>query len=307
MQFRKDKERSAVVWGLGIAVMLILLFSFISKQYSNPTSMGDTYGNIIEKKRILAEMRVQLHQSVEMEKNAVMAPTDEQSRSFAGLSRTASANVEQNLTQLQALINAVPLQDENKLVTEFAHCWSEFDKLDQSILEFAVQNTNYKATALSREKGGQTLQQFELALEQMQQMFAGTPAEGRAALLSDRAMIAALKMYALHSPHIAEASDEQMTHIEAQMHGEAKVVLQALDELAAMVDEAHREVVLPAKTAFADFKEVTATVIHLSRQNSNIKSLELSLGRKRIITAQCDEILAAFQDLVRSRTFKATK
>jgi len=307
MQFPKDKERSAVVWGLGITAILIILFSFISKQYSNPTSMGDTYGNIIEKKRILAEMRVQLHQSVEMEKNAVMAPTDEQSRSFADQSRTASATVEQNLKQLNALVDAVPLQDEKKLVAEFAACWSEFDKLDQSILEFAVQNTNYKAMALSREKGGQTLQQFEQSLEKIQQLYAETPAVGRIALLSGRAMIAALKMYTLHSPHIAEASDEKMNHIEAQMNGEEKVAIQALDELAGMVDEAHRAVVQQAKTAFADFKEVTATVIHLSRQNSNIKSLELSLGRKRNLTVQCDEILAAYQDLVRSRTFKATK
>jgi len=307
MQFPKDKERSAVVLGLGITVILILLFSFISKQYSNPTSMGDTYGNIVEKKRIIAEMRVQLHQSVEMEKNAVMAPTDEQARDFADQSRSASRTVEQNLKQLNTFIEAVPLQDEQKLVAEFTTCWSEFDKLDQTILEFAVQNTNYKATALSRERGGQTLQQFEQALEQMQQLYAGTPAESRAAALSGRAMIAALKMYTLHSPHIAEASDEKMNHIEAQMNGEEQVVMQALDELAGMVDETHREAVLQAKTAFADFKEATAAVIHLSRQNSNIKSLELSLGRKRIITAQCDEILTAYQNLVGSRTFKATK
>jgi hypothetical protein len=52
---------------------------------------------------------------------------------------------------------------------------------------------------------------------------------------------------------------------------------------------------------------VTAEVIKLSRQNSNIKSLELSLGKKRKLTAQCDEILAALQETVQRRTFKATR
>jgi hypothetical protein len=64
---------------------------------------------------------------------------------------------------------------------------------------------------------------------------------------------------------------------------------------------------LQAKTAFSEFMEVTAEVIKLSRQNSNIKSLELSLGKKRKVTAQCDEILVAFQEAVQSRTFKATR
>jgi hypothetical protein len=48
-------------------------------------------------------------------------------------------------------------------------------------------------------------------------------------------------------------------------------------------------------------------VLELSRQNTNIKSFELSLNRKRKITAQCDDIVTSLQDAVQSRIFKATR
>ena len=94
------------------------------------------------------------------------------------------------------------------------------------------------------------------------------------------------------------------------MHAEERLAAQSLAELAELagsVEGTRRDAVLQAKTAFADFIQVTAEVVVLSRQNSNIRSLELSLGRKRNLTAQCDETLAAFQKVVQSRSFKATR
>ncbi len=120
-------------------------------------------------------------------------------------------------------------------------------------------------------------------------------------------MTSTLKIYNLHSFHIAEASDEKMDQIEMQMKAEENETSKSLDELTRIVGEKSRQALLQAKTAFTEFMEVTATVIKLSRQNSNIKSLELSLGRKRKVAAQCDEILVAFQDVVRNRTFRATR
>jgi len=52
---------------------------------------------------------------------------------------------------------------------------------------------------------------------------------------------------------------------------------------------------------------VTAEVMQLSRKNSNVKSMELSFGRKRRIAAQCDAVLAALQETAHNKTYKATK
>ena len=72
----------------------------------------------------------------------------------------------------------------------------------------------------------------------------------------------------------------------------------SLAQLSEFTGEESKESLLQAKAAFSDFMNVTATVIKLSRQNSNIKSLEISLGQKRKVTAQCDEVLSAFQEAV---------
>ena len=306
MQFPDVKGRSAVLWGIGISVGL-LLFVVISKYCTPPMRYEDTYKNIVKKREILSQMRDNLHKSVEMEKNAVMALTDEESREFADQSLAASAVVEQNQKQLNSLIDAAPMQDERSLVIEFNNCWTELRKLDQVILELAIQNTNLKAASLSREKGAEAMKRFEHALNDVIKSYSGTPNEGRVARLIFHAITAGLKIHNLHSFHIAEASDEKMDQLEMQMKTEENEASKSLDELASIVGEKSRHALLQAKTAFSEFMEVTAEVIKLSRQNSNIKSLELSLGKTRKVTAQCDEILAAFQEAVQRRTFKATR
>lgn len=304
MQF--PSGRGTVLWGVGVFVSLLFL-SLISNHYNKPAPIEDTYKNIAEKKETLSQMRINLLKSVEMEKNAVMAITDEESREFADQSLMASATVDQDLKRLGALIEKVPLQDEQHLAVEFNNCWTELRKLDQVILELAVQNTNLKAASLSREKGAEAMRRFEHALGDMEQSTRGTPNEGRVARLSCRAMTAGLKLYNLHSPHIAEASDTKMDEIETQMKAEQNEAAAAFDELTKITGIESRESVSQAKAVFAEFMDVTAKVIKLSRQNSNVKSLELSLGRKRKVTTQCDEILAAFQEVVQKRTFKATR
>ncbi len=306
MQFPKGKGRSAVLWGIGISVCLLLL-AVISKYYLPPVHLEDTYRDIVKKGAIVAQMRINLLKSGEMEKNAVMAITDEESHEFAEQSLAAAAAVEQNRQLLGALIAAAPMQDEQQLGSEFDTCWTELSKLDQVILELAVQNTNLKAASLSREKGGEAMRLIEQALADVARSYEGIPNEGRVARLACHAITAGLKICNLHIAHIAEASDEKMDQIEKQIRAEEGEAVKSLDELAGIIGEESRQSLLQAKAVFAEFVEVTDAVIKLSRQNSNIKSLELSLGRKRKVAAQCDEILAAFQEAVQNRTFKATR
>ncbi len=77
--------------------------------------------------------------------------------------------------------------------------------------------------------------------------------------------------------------------------------------LKALVPPGKQEAYQEAKTAFNELMKVTAQLIDLSRQNTNIKSFELSLGRKRKISAQCGEILVSLEEAVKGREFKATR
>jgi hypothetical protein len=287
--------------------MGVLFLFIIPRSYESFEPSKDTYLNVRKKVEILSQMRINLHKSVEMEKSAVMALTDEESQDYASQSLAASAAVEQDLTQIQSLIDATHLQDEEKFVSEFKNCWMEFRKLDQAILELAVQNTNLKAAFLSRGKGAETMQRFEQALKDLIRSTSQTPGKDRTAAIAWHAIAACRQILNMHNSHIAEITDEKMDKIEIETKMAEKEVLLSLDKLPGIIDEENQQNVLQAKMAFSEFMEVTAQVQALSRKNSNVKSLELSIGKKRIISAQCAEVLAAFQNAVKNRPFKSAK
>ncbi len=306
MSLAKDKEHMALVLGCGLA-MAIILFAVFAKFSTDGPSVNTVYENILEQKKVLAQMRVQFLKSVEMEKSAVMALTDRESEEYAHQSRAAAIAVDQHLALLYPLVNTQPMPNEKRLLEEFATCWAELGTIDRVILQLAVENTNLKAAALSREKGAEIMQRFERALGDFRTRSSGTPVEGRVIELTAHALIAGLKMFNLHGPHIIEADTDKMDQYERRIHEHENEVAQALDALNDIVAADHRELVLQAKTTFVEFTALTAHIMELSRQNSNIKSLELSVGRKRSIAAKCDEALAALQETVQNRPFKATK
>lgn len=306
MRLPDSKALIAILWGIGF-FMGIVFFFLITRSHDTPQPSKDTYLNVIKKKEILSQMRVNLYKSVEMEKSAVMALTDAESQDFASQSFAASAAVDQDLVQMQTLVDATSLQDEEKIISEFKNCWSEFQTLDQVILELAVQNTNLKAAALSEEKGGAAMQRFELALKDVMRSNPQTTEEVRVAGAAWHAIAACRQIVNLLNSHIAEINNEKMDQIELQIKVAEKDVAQSLDELGAIAEGENLDALSQARAAFLEFMEVTAKVRELSRKNSNITSLELSLGKKRIISAQCAEILTAFLNAVQSRPFKSAR
>jgi hypothetical protein len=98
-----------------------------------------------------------------------------------------------------------------------------------------------------------------------------------------------------------------MDKFEAEMAQYDGVIKRSLLNLKALIPEEKQASLKEAETAYDEFSRVTAEVVDLSRQNTNIKSSELSLGRKRIATAECDEILVGLLKVVQSKEFKATR
>lgn len=299
------KERMATIIGCGI-VLAIILFAVLARQSSDPVPLNTVYTTVLDKRKVVAQMRIQLLQAVALEKNAVMALTDQQSREFADQSREAAQQVTWETENLAALLRTLPAQDEADLLNEFTGCWTELSQLDERILELAVANTNLKAMALSHTKGTALLRQFEEQLEQLRQASMNMPEQDRIAALLSRALIAGLKISNLHSAHITEAAREGMTKIEQQIETEAATVQQALVDLGHLMGQEDANL-LQAGDRFTAFLAVTTEVLALSRQNSNLESLELSLGRKRIIAAQCDETLAQLQKILQKKPLQPTK
>lgn len=179
MQFFSGKSPNTLIWGFGVLILLIVIT--IPNIINKPKPLDDTLRLLDKKTELVTQIRVDLSKSVEMEKTAVIAVTDEESQEFANQSRVASAAVEQELKQLGLLIDTSPHQDEKALFIEFNTSWADLQKIDQVILNLAVQNTNLKASSLSRGKGFEAMQRYVNALNDVLKSYSGVSNEGEIA------------------------------------------------------------------------------------------------------------------------------
>ena len=289
-------------------LILIFLLAFLGLKYKGTSpDLESVVSGLAKKSETVSRMRINLLKSADIEKGAVMADTDQLSRTLAEQSMEAAAAVERDRLELSRLIEHDHVDSERNLLKEFDNCWTQFQKIDKVLLEFAVENTNIKAAGLSFTQGTKALELFEKSLIDLAEDNASSTQHFQIVRIVGAALVAGFKIQYLHAPHIVAANDQEMDRIENEMFTSHQIVKDSLSQLGQLVPRAAQTTLRMAASAYAEFEAVTAQVVKLSRQNSNIKSFELSLGRKRKVTAECDEILASLQTIIRNRTFEATK
>lgn len=303
-----DRETSiwkmSPFWLLMAILVLVAALLFMGVRYRDVTVGMEIVPKVMARKAaVLSALRINMIKSVESEKSAVMAITDGASIAFAEESARGVEAAEEGLGDLSQLIEAYPSENEVKLLQEFKACWTEFRSIDQAVLETAVQNSNLKASQLSFGAARHAMALFEDALAKLMQGQNGGPI----CEFASNALAAGLKIQVLHAPHIASPNDEEMDALEKNIRENDAIVRRSLNALQPLTSSDRQSALRQAEAAYNEFAEVTAKVVELSRQNTNLKSLELSLNRKRKITSQCDEILTSLQDAVQSRSFKATR
>ena len=298
----KTTKRSHVFlpWILTFALLgALTVFGYYSGSY-NP------FETEFIKVDLLSTMRIHLLEAIEAEKNAVLAITDESSANFAVRARQATDDVESSRTKIEAIIHQDQRPRETEILNDFNICWSQFRKLDETILDLATQNTNLKAQKISATQGAQEMERFEQSLNRLIHRNTNNQCN-ETVMFSYEALTAGLKIFALHKPHIEEADDQAMDKIEQNIKSYDESARKALGSLQRIASPGASEDLNNAETAYQRFMELTGEVLKLSRMNTNIKSAELSLGRKRLISSQCQEVLATLQETVQTPRFKATR
>jgi hypothetical protein len=296
--------RTSPFWLLIAILSLVAALIFLGGRYRDVTVGMDIVPKVMSRKTAaLSGIKINMIKSVEAEKSAVMANTDEDSIRFAEESRHASEAAEKSRQELTELIGTYPSVPEKELLTEFDSGWKEFRQIDQQVLEFAIQNTNLKAARLSFGAANTAMNEFGHALSGL----ISDSTSGPICRMIYEAQTAALKIHVLHAPHIASPDDHEMEGIEESIRQNDAVVRKALSDIGLLLPPAKKGFIQPAEAAYDAFMDFTDRILEWSRQNTNIKSFELSLNRKRKITAQCEEILTKLQDAIQSRTFKATR
>ncbi|MCE5244040.1 MAG: hypothetical protein ABFD98_07500 [Syntrophobacteraceae bacterium] len=288
------------------AAVLLALLLLIGLQFDGGESGPESLvRNLAMKQEVLSRMRINIIKSADVEKGAVMADSDEMSRALAGQSAEVADAVERDRAELARLVERNHTAAEMNLLKEFNGCWTDLRKIDKVLLGFAVENTNVKAFTLSFTKGREDMENFRKSLTSVIQR-SGRDG-GPLIQFAWDALAAASQVQSLHALHIATRSDVEMDKIETEIRRSNEIVKNSLRKMEEILPEGSRGELKDAAAAYADFEAVTARVVKLSRQNTNLKSFELSLGRKRKATARCDEILSSLQKNVQTRSYEATR
>lgn len=260
---------------------------------------------LIESRRLTAEMLLQLEAADSATNRAIMADTDEASAEFVAEARRGLESIAQNGGAVQRLLEAQAFDPEARQLAEFDARFKTYAALTGRILDLALLNTNSKAQRLSF---GPALAAADAVRDALMPLRPATPSgRDRVTALSMTVMASVREIHALQAPHIADARDEAMTRLEQRMDGAHKAAKTALVDLAGVVHPDSRAHLDAASRALQTFMDLNAEIISLSRQNSDVHSLALALGEKRTRVAACVESLRALQAALAKRGFAGTR
>jgi hypothetical protein len=251
-------------------------------------------------------MQMNLASASEAEKSAVLAVTDRDSQSFADQARAASANVEQELSELEELLATGGTQDERDLLARFTAAFAEFRRVDNELLTLTVKNTNVKAYNLAFGPAAGALEDMNAALGRLVAANSDAPDAKTAMRLALEAQVHALRIQTLLPPHIAEESDKRMDELEALMAADDAQVRQNLEGLAALPKLTKDADVATARARYAEFSRIRAQILALSRENTNVRSLSISLNQKRQVMLACQRELGALQQAILAEPIAGT-
>jgi hypothetical protein len=261
---------------------------------------------LTEANRLAAALEVQFTKAGDAANRAVMADTDETSVTFAHEAEQATQAVQREADTLRPILEELRYSQEAGLLEEFGRRFAEYRSLDGSILELAVENTNLKAQRLSFGPAQEAADAIRDSLDGVT-AFAPAPVSLRVQALVATAIAAVREIQVLQAPHIAESDDVAMSRLEKRMATSEAGARRALETLASLISPASRSQFASATAALDRFMGLNAQIITLSRRNSNVRSLALSLGQKRTLTAACADSLRALRDALAKRGFSATR
>jgi hypothetical protein len=286
-----------VFWmAFGAAMLLVVMLVVLHVQKGQ--SPAEQLAFKAKRVDLVERMRVALASASEAEKSAVMAITDEDSQKFADQARAATAEVDRGGKELGDLLQVGGTANEKELLAQFSKVFAEFQHIDSDLLVLAVKNTNLKAYSLAFGPSADALQGMDTALGGIVAKSAAAPEARNIVLLAFGAETAALRIQALLAPHIAEESDQKMDELEARMTREDQTVRRDLDELAKLPTFSGDTDLETATSDYAKFNEIRTQILALSRENTNVRSLAISLNQKRKVMLLCQDALAALQQAI---------
>ena len=166
----------------GAAILLVVML--IVMHFQTGQTPAEQLAFKTKRVDLVARMRLTLASASEAEKSAVLAVTDQESRTFAEQSRAATAEVERERKELGELLAAGGTQGEKDLLAQFSKVFTDLQRIDNDLLALAVKNTNIKAYSLAFGPAADALKEMDTAFSSLVAKSAGSPEAGNVELLA---------------------------------------------------------------------------------------------------------------------------
>ena len=235
-----------------------------------------------------------------------MADTDEASIAYAREAEQTKGLVRADAAALAPILRRLADDADLTFLDQFSAQFVEYETLDHTILELAVENTNLKAQRLSFGPVREAADGLRDSLAAVTAS-AATKDRCRVESLIAKAVLAVREIQVLQAPHIAESDDGAMTRMEKEMATREAAARDAIDTLTGFGDPKARPYLASAVAAMNRFESLSRDLVRLSRRNSNVRSLDLALRQRPALAAACDYSLRNLQEGLAAQAFTATR
>jgi GH24 family phage-related lysozyme (muramidase) len=262
---------------------------------------------LLEKQRLAAQLQQSLLAASDAANKSLLAPDEAAASQQAAAAKAAFEAGAGQLQSLSALIEKGNNPKEIEAVKPVVADFKELDAAYAALHGLVARNTNVRAARLSRHEAAQAVERLRQALAPI--LAAPDCAAAAQAL---RAIAAAQAILILHPLHIDERSAAGMDALEAAMNQDdrdARTALAGLADLAAPSGDgaAQAQAAKAAQDAYEAFWTVHAAIIGLSRENSNIEAIALTMGRKQLLQAKILADLTTLAAVIDEKQFTATR
>ena len=185
---------------------------------------------------------------------------------------------------------------------------SEFQQIDEQLLDLAIQSSNRKAFSLAFGPAMKLLKEMDESLSRIVANSADLPADNqvRVVQLASEARVGILRIQVLLLPHIAEVSDQKMDEFEQELSAVDRRVREAFGALRVLLPESQKINIDTTTLRYAEFEDMKTEILTLSRQNTDVRAAAIVLKEKRKAMLACEDALIALEHAIRVEPITST-
>ena len=280
-----------------IASVLVVAYVAIHRISGVSNQVRNLVDTTFAKVNRASEIHVKFLASIRAQKNAILSPEDETSRSFATTSRGFLTEARDTVSTLKQLVNKNLVDGQSNALDEFIKTLDKAEEINNTVLDLAVQNTNTKAKKIL---SGDLQRQIEALTMRFQSWVDETISKGNP---DSQSITRLTSLYEIHDGlmgilpnsirHIESSSEDEMSGLEKKL-AELLEKIQLGLPIASGGDVPSQ---VDTRSKLSDVKATLAKLFQLSRLDTNNRSAAISLNASKNAGDECVKRLGHLDEL----------